>query len=359
LEVDGPILEGLDLFEAKSGDAIREELYAFEDKGGRAVAMRAELTPTVARMVAAQAASLKKPVKWYAVPQLFRYQRQQRGRLREHIQWNVDLFGAADPAADAEVLAVAVDALRRLGLTERDVYVRLSHRALVERKLRELECPPEKTEGVLRLIDREALDAETAAGMLPLAAVAELARWLADTESEIEELAPFRAACDDFGITGFVAVDKHIVRGLAYYTGIVWEIFDRGRELRAIAGGGRYDTLVEKVGGPPLEALGFGMGDVTLTELLKSRDLLPVAAPRLDALVVALDASGLACARQVVRRLRERGVAAEAPFAPLRFNKAMKAADQSGARTVYLVKDDGTIARREDGAETDVDFEAL
>ena len=249
-EIDGPPLETLDLLKAKSGDAIAEELFDFTDKGGREVALRPELTPTVARMVAERAAALRKPIKWYAIPQLFRYQRQQRGRLREHFQWNVDVFGASETAADAEVLAVGLDALQRLGLTSDDVYVRVSHKSLVETKLAELGCTD--MEACMRLIDREALTATNAEAFLSDAATKDLQAWLS-APAESEELAAFQVACADYGVDGYVEIDKHIVRGLAYYTGIVYEIFDRGRRLRAVAGGGRYDTL-DRAHGRPRDA---------------------------------------------------------------------------------------------------------
>ena len=336
-EIEGPPLESLELLKAKSGEAIVEELYAFTDKGGREVALRAELTPTVARMIAARANALRKPVKWYAVPQLFRYQRQQRGRLREHIQWNVDVFGASEVGADAEALAVALDALARLGLGPTDVCVRASHKALAERKLRELGC--EDLEAGLRLIDKDLLDAEHAKGVLEARALDELVRWLDDpaTPPELDEL---RAALEDYGVAPYLVVDKRIVRGLAYYTGLVWEIFDRKRKLRAVAGGGRYDTLVERLGGAPMPALGFGMGDVVLSELLKDLGRAPPAPPRIDVLVVPIGEEMMAVARQVVRRLRAAGERAEAPFAPMKVGKAMKAGEQAGAKRVVLVGPD-------------------
>jgi len=324
-EVDGPPLESLDLFKAKSGDAIAGELYAFRDKGDREVALRAELTPTVARMIAEKANALRKPVKWYAVPQLFRYERQQRGRLREHIQWNVDVFGAAEPAADAELVAVAVDGLRRLGLTEAHVEVRVSHRGTMAERVRR-RFGDAAVEETLAKIDK---------GQLPAELSAELLRDL--DASEAPELAEFRAACDDLGLAGFVRLDPTVVRGLAYYTGTVFEIWDRKRELRAVAGGGRYDKLIETLGGPPMPALGFGMGDVVLTELLEERGLLPPPPPRLDDLVVPIGDEMLGPARRVARLLRDAGRNAEAPYAATKLNKAMQAASQAGAARVILV----------------------
>jgi len=336
-EIEGPPLESLELLKAKSGEAIVDELYAFTDKGGRDVALRAELTPTVARMIAARASALRKPVKWYAVPQLFRYQRQQRGRLREHIQWNVDVFGAPEVGADAEALAVALDALGRLGLGPTDVCVRASHKSLAERKLEDLGC--KDLEAGLRLIDKDLLDADHAKGILDAKARKELARWLDDpaTAPELDEL---RATLEDYGVAPYLVVDKRIVRGLAYYTGLVWEIFDRKRKLRAVAGGGRYDTLVERLGGAPMPALGFGMGDVVLSELLKELGRVPPAPARIDVLVVPIGVEMMAPARQVVRRLRDAGERAEAPFSPMKVGKAIRAAEQSGAKRVVLVGPD-------------------
>ncbi|MHC4931257.1 MAG: ATP phosphoribosyltransferase regulatory subunit [Planctomycetota bacterium] len=332
-EVDGPPLESLDLLKAKSGDEIVNQLYAFTDKGNREVALRAEFTPTLARMVAERAASLRKPMKWYSVPQLFRYERQQRGRLREHFQWNVDIIGSSEVAADAELLSVAIEALRRLGLTSKQVYARVSDRRIAESKLRELGV--EDTVAALTLIDRGLIDDDEACEGLPQAGA--IRAWLAEPARPEDGFGDFLAACEAYGIAEFVELDKRIVRGLAYYTGVVFEIFDRDRSLRAIAGGGRYDQLTERVGGPALPATGFGMGDVVLSELLKDLGLVPERQPRLDALVVPIGEEMLGAARQVVRRLRDSGLSAEAPYAPVKVGKALKAADLAGARRAYLV----------------------
>jgi len=337
-EIEGPPLESLELLKAKSGDAIVDQLYAFTDKGGREVALRPELTPTVARMIAERAAALAKPIKWYATPQLFRYERQQRGRLREHIQWNVDIFGADHVAADAELLAVALDALQRLGLTSEHISVRVSDRRVAEAKLRELGV--EDMQAALTLIDKEQLGTEKASAILPAPTISALQEWLREPFETDGEFGDFLDACADFGVAEFLEPDKNIVRGLAYYTGIVWEIFDRKRTLRAVAGGGRYDTLIERMGGPAMPALGFGMGDVVLGELLKDLDLLPDAPARIDALVVAIGEEMEGPARQVVARLRARGVAAEASYAPKKLAKAFKAAERAGATEVYIVGPD-------------------
>ena len=356
-EIDGPPLEALDLFKAKSGEAIVDELYAFTDKGDREVALRAELTPTLARMAGAKVNALRKPVKWYSIPQLFRYQRQQRGRLREHIQWNVDVLGAPDAAAEAEIVYVALDALQRLGLTKDDVYVRVSHRGPIQRRMTELGFDGEKAEAVLRLVDKEAWDKAAELGL-------RRADWLS-RDDLVEELAPFSDACRDYGIADFIEYDPTIVRGLAYYTGMVFEIFDRKKSMRAIAGGGRYDTLVEKLMGEPLDALGVGMGDVVLGDLLKERGLAPDEPARLDVLVVPIGEQMIGPSRQVVAHLRRSGQAAEAPYVAVKVGKAFKLANAAGAARVVLVGPDewsaGEVRVKDlaSGAETNVDWRSL
>jgi len=337
-EIDGPPLESLELLKAKSGDAIVDEIYAFEDKGGRGVGLRPELTPTLGRMVASRAAALKKPTKWYAVPQLFRYQRQQRGRLREHIQWNVDVIGSPDVAAEAEIVAVAIDALARLGLTHEDIYVRAFDRQAADHALDNLGI--ENKTGALQLIDRGKLDTPAAEETLGAGPAAALREWFHADFTPEGSFAEFLEACDSYGLAKYVTVDKSIVRGLAYYTGTVFEIFDRGHKLRAIAGGGRYDTLVETLGGPPTPALGFGMGDVVITELLKDLGRLPKHPPRINTLVVPIGDEMLGAAREVVRRLRDAGDRAEAPYVAMKLNKAFKIAEQSGATRIVLVGPD-------------------
>ena len=338
-EIDGPPLESLELLTAKSGEAIVGELFNFTDKGGRQVALRPELTPSIARMVGARANALKKPVKWYSMPQLFRYQRQQRGRGREHIQFNVDVFGAPEIAADVEALTVAIDALERLGLTHEEIHVRINHKAIADEKLRELDCRDDEL--ILRLIDKNALDPEKAAGALSGSATKELLAWLeAPTDPEDGELAEFLAIAEQSGIAKYLTVDKRIVRGLAYYTGVVYEIYDRDHKMRAIAGGGRYDNLIERLGGPPMPALGFGMGDTVLTDLLTDLQKLPERPARIDTLVVPLNGAMLGPARQVVKKLRQEGHAAESPYKPMKLSKAFKSAETIGATRIAIVGPD-------------------
>ncbi len=298
VEYDGPPLEPLDLYTKKSGDEIVGQLYNFTDKGGREVALRPEMTPTFARMVAARANALRKPVRWFSVPQLFRYERAQRGRLREHYQLNVDIVGEASELADAELLAVAVDIMRELGLTSADVKARVSDRRLLNAVLDALGVTDAQVPVVYGVFDKFArqprevsakklddagIREETAERLFALLAAEPrtdpftlLPATIANDES-VARLRRYVAHCEALGIADWLAFDFSIVRGLAYYTGIVFELFDAKGELRAICGGGRYDTLLKALGGVDLPALGFGMGDVVLGELLTERGLWPSA----------------------------------------------------------------------------------
>jgi histidyl-tRNA synthetase len=295
-EYDGPPLEPLDLYTKKSGDEIVGQLYNFVDKGGRDISLRPEMTPTFARMVGARASALRKPVRWFAIPQLFRYERAQRGRLREHFQLNVDIVGESSEVADAELLTVAVDIMRELGLTHEDVRARVSDRRLLNGVLVTLGVTPEQLPAVYAVVDKIArqprevsVEKLAAAGLAPALVERVLALaggvTFAELKAEfgesphareaIERFGRYLEHCTALGIGAWVTLDLSIVRGLAYYTGIVFELFDAKGELRAICGGGRYDDLLKALGGADLPALGFGMGDVVLGELLAERGLWP------------------------------------------------------------------------------------
>jgi histidyl-tRNA synthetase len=343
-EFDGPVLEALELFTAKSGDEISRQLYTFVDKGDRPVALRPEMTPTLARMMAARASQLPRPIKWYCVPEFYRYEKPQRGRQRAFQQWNVDVLGSTEPAADAEPIAVALDALRRLGIGERDVQVHINDRRLLARVLRELDVEVEQDAAVLAIVDK--LDRDRGAReRLETLLGAKRAKALLDCCDDFPlerapELSAVLDACHEYGISGALVPDFKIVRGLAYYTGPVWEIFDTARELRAVAGGGRYDNLIGAMGGPDLPALGFGMGDAVLGELLSAKGIAPATPPRVDVVVVPLSAELAGEARKLVAKLRANGTAAEAPYGTPRIGRALKAADAAGAARVVIVGPD-------------------
>ena len=359
LEYDGPPLEALELYVEKSGAEIVEQLYAFTDKGGRDVALRPEMTPSLARILGDRSRSLPKPIRWFSTPQLFRYERQQRGRLREHFQWNVDIVGEEGVLADAEVLAVAIDGLRELGLQAQDFRARVSDRVLLAALVSAAGVAPERTPaafGVVDKLEREergrslarlekeaGLERASAEALLSLfenpTLEAALERFGQDEQvrASAERLRAYVAALGAMGLGDFVEVDLTIVRGLAYYTGIVFELFDRKGELRAICGGGRYDRLLELVGGEPLPAVGFGMGDVVLGELLMERGLKPAYARTLDHFVIAVEAAQRPLALRLAHALRSLGRSVAYPLRDQPVRKQFAAAGTMGAREVIVL----------------------
>lgn len=361
-EYDGPPLEQLELYIEKSGDEIVRQLYSFEDKGGRAVALRPEMTPTLARMVGAQAGSLRKPIRWFSAPQLFRYERTQRGRLREHFQWNVDIIGEEDIAADAEVLAVALDALRMLGLGADDIVARFNDRRLLEALLLHGGVPRDRLLAAFAVIDkigrdsRERITSRFAedVGLTPATIAVVLALFdansltelrtshaaVAEVVREIDRLDAYEQSLAGLGLGGFIRFDPSIVRGLAYYTGTVFEIFDRSGELRAICGGGRYDRLLASVSSADLPAVGFGMGDVVLTELLRDRGLLPAGGAIGDTFIVAMSDADRPLLLKIAQSLRARGESVLYALSPATVGKQLKEADARGAARVILLGPD-------------------
>jgi histidyl-tRNA synthetase len=367
-EYDGPPLEPLELYTVKSGAEIVQQLYTFEDKGGRKVALRPEMTPTLARMVAARANGLRKPIRWFSIPQLFRYERQQRGRLREHFQLNCDLIGEPGPLGDAEVIALAIDVMRALGLTSRDVRLRLSDRRVLSALLQAGGVPeaglPEAYQAVDKLerMRQDEVIAHLAAagfsspavetvfrvaGLRGLAAVeAEFARNGSSSGAGPGDLEPLRrvvAALEAMGLGDFVEVDLSIVRGLAYYTGTVFELFDAGRTLRAICGGGRYDNLLAALGGVDLPALGFGMGDVVLSELLKERGLVPAVTGGLDVFVVGVTPDDVPHLLALAHELRDGGLRVEYTLGPSTVRKQLELAGARRARYAVVIGPDDRV----------------
>jgi histidyl-tRNA synthetase len=361
-EYDGPPLESLDLYTAKSGDEIVGQLYAFKDKGEREVALRPEMTPTLARMVGSRAGELKKPVRWFSIPQLFRYERQQRGRLREHFQLNCDLIGEAGPLADAEVIALAVDVVRAFGLGPQDVRVRLSDRRVVTALLTQRGVPAGGIGKALDFIDkverlrREQIDelasaspawapatAEDLIGISRIRGWEQLDQELGRSSQLSKAAEPLREAYRSLGAMGlgdFIEVDLTIVRGLAYYTGVVFELFDAGKTLRAICGGGRYDNLLEAVGGVQLPAVGFGMGDVVLSELLKDRGLTPTQPSGIDVFLAFISQNDLPPVLSLAHQLRDAGLRVEYALSPQAVGKQLKLADARGARLALVLGPD-------------------
>ena len=367
VEYDGPPLEPLELYTSKSGDEIVGQLYNFEDKGGRTVSLRPEMTPTFARMVAARANALPKPVRWFSLPQLFRYERAQRGRLREHFQLNVDIVGEPSELADAELLCVAVDIMRELGLGPDDVRAKASDRRLLNALLEAIGVTEAQRGTVYAVLDklarqphaisREKLEATGLAphqidrvlSLADISSADDLDRDFGVVEgckAPIAQFTRYLSHLDALGMKQWVDVDLTIVRGLAYYTGTVFELFDAKGELRAICGGGRYDTLLSQLGGVDLPALGFGMGDVVLAELLKEHglfDALTIDGP--DFWVVSTEKCQPSSVLRAAALLRRMGYSAEYVLneEKLRTQKSsaqIKAAERAGAAWLMIVRDD-------------------
>ncbi len=344
-EYDGPPLESLDMYTKKSGEEIVQQLYTFRDKGDREVALRPEMTPTLARMVAARVQALKKPIRWFSIPQLFRYERQQRGRLREHFQLNMDIIGEASPLADAELMAAAVDIMRAFGLGPKDVQLRVSDRRVLKALLvgggvTEAQLPTafaviDRSERVPRNVLEEMLR-EAGYGKREMAVVFDVAALrgqdaIKAAGDTAEPLAQAVQALEAMGLADFVSIDLTIVRGLAYYTGIVFELFDAQKALRAIAGGGRYDGLLD------LPALGFGMGDVVLGELLKERGVAPKASIQLGAFLVAVGGDDMPTMLRLAHALRERGIAVEYGLRHAGVRKQLELASARGAPRAVII----------------------
>ena len=359
-EYDAPLLEPLDLYRTKSGDEIEAQLFSFTDKGGREVALRPEMTPTVCRLVGARANTLKRPIKWCSIGEFYRYERAQKGRERAFFQFNCDIFGEPGPEAEIELIGLLVQALAGFGLGSQDFYVRLSDRTLWLHYLASLGLDEAQSKSVLGAVDKyekigdDAFKAYTEAyGLLADSTKSKILAFLKiKSLSALEEvLAPLggealAARLADWrkllgglaamGLGEFVEVDFGVVRGLAYYTGFVFEAFDRKGELRAIAGGGRYDDLVEKLGGPALPAVGFAIGDVTMGLLLEQRGLMPAFGPNSEVYMVIGGAAERVAAFSDLSRLRAAGYRVEYPLKDLAFGKQFKAAADSGAKLALI-----------------------
>ena len=341
-EYDGPPLEPLELFTTKSGEEIVGQLYNFIDKGERAISLRPEMTPTLARMIATCERGYKKPFKWFALPQLFRYERQQKGRLREHFQFNADIIGERDPAADAELIALVIDTLRSFGLTEQDFVIRLSSRNAWQEFFQQRQGDPAQEYAFYQIIDKlERETPEASEQKLKLAGLS-----LAEVSAFIEQgkaTAELQTILDNLaarGLSEYVKIDYHVIRGLAYYTGVVFEAFDRKGEFRAIAGGGRYDNLVKLISGGKVDlpALGFGMGDVVLLELLKARALLPKFDAALDGYCLIEDETLRAASLKLIQDLREAGFVVDYSLTPTKSDKQFKRAQELKAANTLKVE---------------------
>ena len=348
VEWEGPVLEPTDLYKKKSGSEIVDQLFNFTDKGEREVALRPELTPTLARVVAAHERAFKKPLKWFSIGQFFRYEKQQRGRLREHYQLNCDIVGEAGLAADIELVALCIDVLRGFGLSEKDFAVRVSDREFWTDFLRSHDVAADRWQEILQVIDKSEREPreKTAA---KLGSLAEAVFKVFDEGGRSQKLEQLAEGLRIRGLSDFVTIDVRVVRGLAYYTGVVFEAFDRAGELRAIAGGGRYDNLIEQLSDKAvsLPALGFAMGDVVLGELIRdragARDEMATAVGRgqqIDIYMVIAKEERRADALAQVQALRDANFRVDYSLSPVKVPKQFQAAETLGARFAILFGDE-------------------
>jgi histidyl-tRNA synthetase len=366
VEYDGPVVESIDLYRKKSGGELVGQLFDFVDKGARAVALRPEMTPTLARMVAARERDFRKPLKWFSVGRFFRYEKQQRGRLREFYQLNCDIIGENSPAADAECIALLVDLLRQFGFNDDDFVVRISNRNAWSSFLDDEGASAERLSDFLEVIDKmERADPETTREKLKTLGVSleAVTRFLQTPAAEHKSFAEVRANLEARELGKYVEFDLKIVRGLAYYTGFVFEVFDRRKKLRALAGGGRYDKLLALMSDDRVElpALGFAMGDVVLSELMhetpaaqsRLQNALAANRPAQIYLIIAKEERRLNALRDV-QRLRDAGYTVDFSLVAAKVGKQFQTAEQIGARFAVLYGDEWpqvkikTLATREE-----------
>jgi len=353
-EYDGPIFEYLKMFQIKSGEEIAEQLFSLKDRGGRELALRPEITPTLARMVNQQINSLPKPIKWFSVPRLCRAERPQKGRLREFFQWNVDIIGVDDVLADAETIFCAIDYLKEVGLTPDDIVVKISSRKMLAAVLQAIGIAESKLDALYAVLDKrsklpdEAFE-EMLEKQLPDTAKRQKVLELMNAESikEIESMFGRQEAFDELvnlmtwlnrmGVGDYYRFDPGIVRGLAYYTGIVYEIYDKASELRAIGGGGRYDDLLKQFGGPDIPATGFGIGDCILGILLEEKGLLKPNARELDYFVAYVKKDYKGRAIELAVELRSRGYIADFSYKAGKLGKQLKQASERNAKQCIII----------------------
>ena len=359
VEYDSPVLESESLYTRKAGEEVTQQLYNFVDKGDRSVALRPEMTPSLARMVMAKKGALSLPLKWFSIPQCWRYERMTRGRRREHFQWNMDVWGVAGEQAEAELISAMVSFFQNVGLTSEDVGIKVNSRLVIGEVLTELGVPPEKFAATCVLVDKlekVSLDAiqddleeigldrsmvEKLTEVLTNKSIDSLKKTLGAESVAVQQLESFMDLCKAYGMEDWILFDASVVRGLAYYTGIVFEAFDRKGELRAIAGGGRYDKLLETFGGDTTPAAGFGFGDAVIVELLKERNVLPsFESSGIDTVVFAMNRDLYNYAVGAASTLRRSGQTVDVVLETKKPKWVFKHADRMGAKYCLIVGPD-------------------
>jgi histidyl-tRNA synthetase len=385
-EYDGPVLESEELYVLKSGEEILSQLYNFSDKGGRRVALRPEMTPTMARMIGARGGRLTRPIKWFAIVQCFRYERMSLGRKREHYQWNLDIVGIKEVTAEAELIAAALDALSALGIDLGEVVVRISHRGILQALLESLELPREKWPGVFGVIDKHGKESEDVLRAMLVSLgithdttqcifrlfevrdIGEMAGLLSGSEGSsaaVKEVDTLFRLLEGYGIKEYCEFAPTIVRGLPYYTGIVFECFDREGRFRAIFGGGRYDHLLDMFGAEGSPSVGLGFGDVVVGEIVNARRSVPAFSKYIDYFIIPYSDAERSQAISLAQELRRLGSRVDMPLEIRRLKRALADADRAGARDAILVvpeelRDTKVIVRHmASGEEEKVDVREL
>ena len=382
-EYDAPVLEYEELYTRKQGEEITQQLFNFEDKGGRKVSLRPEMTPSLARMVMAQAKTLPLPIKWYSIPQCWRYERTQRGRGREHYQWNVDIWGSEGISSDAELISIMVHFFKSVGLSSNDLVVRISSRKVLEEVLGSLgidgdgftktciivdkmeKLPPEVIENQLSEIGINSEAISKIQRVLSIRSLDDLIQNLDDQSEAVSELSVLFQMLDSYGLSEWIEFDASIVRGLAYYTGPVFEAHDRKGELRAICGGGRYDRLLSSLEGNDMPATGFGFGDMVVMELLNERGLIPEITSRCQDVVVALSEDLRPAAMSVASKLRNNGRSVDLILDNKKMKWAFRHSERIGATRLVMIMPEewksGKVRFKnlDSGEETDILFSDL
>ena len=382
-EYDAPILETEELYTRKQGEEITQQLYNFEDKGERKVTLRPEMTPSLARMVLAKANTLPMPLKWYSIPQCWRYERMQRGRLREHYQWNMDIWGSDGAEAEVELLCAIVNFFERIGINSSQVGIRVNNRKLLQYVLESAGINEEQFTPVCIIIDKmdkipqEVIEEQLSSlgltsenikliqSTLNLKDLKSINETLGNENPAVNELNQVWELAENYGITEWIEFDASVVRGLSYYTGTVFEAFDKSGTLRAICGGGRYDTLLSTFGGSDIPACGFGFGDVVIMELLSDLDLIPELPSGVDDIVFAMNEDLREAAMQVANKLRKNGRSVDLILNKRKMKWVFKHAERSQAKTLVMITPNEweqgkvRIKNLENKTEIDIDLEEI
>ncbi len=353
-EYDTCVLEHEELYIRKAGDEISKQLYSFEDKGGRRLSLRPEMTPSLARLVLQHKKSLSFPIKWFSMPQCFRYERMTKGRRREHFQWNADIIGQAEIVAEAEILMLLISACELMGLSAKEIRVFINDRRILNSILSQISVPQEMHSEVLVIMDkRDKISIEALSKLLQDIGMSttqvdqlneyllksdliELKKDLNDTQG-IDELQNLMDMMETAGFSDYLQFDISIVRGLSYYTGAVFEVNSPAKQHRAICGGGRYDSLLSTYGGEIVPAVGFGFGDVVVLDVLKDLERFPELPRKLDYTIIPFAREQVGTALNIAAILRQQGSTVDCNFSMKKMKKTLQQAGESGAAKAILL----------------------